>query len=189
MDDSLKIVVYTGGTCGDLIGALIDPSHARLNGTTVSIDPLQQKLKKPHLFNNDVEKDNYLENVTFKSIVSHDFEYHKRKKHKFISIIVDDKDLAIWAATRFKNLHRPHVWNEMQNFSGASTIEEYARLLIDFSNMVKNFSEYTINLKEIVSGKAIDILKNITNKVPKDSHNLYNEWLISNNLTKGISGI
>ena len=30
-DDNLKIVCYTGGTCGDLISALIDSSGSKLN--------------------------------------------------------------------------------------------------------------------------------------------------------------
>ena len=79
MENSLNIVVYTGGTCGDLLGALIDPSSAKVTGTTMSLDPHQQKLKKPQNFNTDEEKDTYIQSVNFNSIVSHDTEYHKRR--------------------------------------------------------------------------------------------------------------
>jgi hypothetical protein len=179
VENSLNIVVYTGGTCGDLLGALIDPSSAKVTGTTMSLDPHQQKLKKPHNFNTDEEKDTYIQSVNFNSIVSHDTEYHKRRNHKFISIAVDDNDLAVWTATRFKNLHRPHVWEEMKKVGGANTIEEYAQLLIDYGGMIKEFAEHTINLSDIVSGQAIKKLNEFLT-VPLQSKNLYKEWLKAN---------
>ena len=176
MEDNLIIIVYTGGTCGDLLGALIDPSCASVIKTTMSLDPEQQRLKKPHNFNSDDEKDLYIKNVQFKSIVSHDIEYHKRKNHDFISIVVEDYKLALWAATRFKNLHRPEVWEEMKKIGGAGTVEEYAQLVLDYSNMVKKYAKHTIELQDIVSGKAITCLNTFVS-IPEESNPLYKKWL------------
>ena len=179
MESNLTIVVYAGGTCGDLIGGLIDPESAEVSGTTMLLDPGQQKLKKPHDFINDEQKDHYVKYVQFKSIVSHDIEYHKRKKHNFISIVVDDYKLAVWAATRFKKLHRPQVWEEMKLVGGADNINEYAQLLIDYSSMVKNYANHTINIKDIISGNAINHLNSFMS-IPEESYILYKKWLIAN---------
>jgi hypothetical protein len=181
VESNLTLVVYVGGTCGDLIGALIDPSCAEVSGTIMLLDPEQQKLKKPHNFVNDEQKDNYIKNVQFKSIVSHDTEYHKRKKHNFISIVIDDYKLAVWAATRFKNLHRPHVWEEMKKIGGAKDINEYAQLLINYSSMIKNYANHTINLEDIISGNAIIYLNSFVPTTEK-SNILYKKWLIANQL-------
>jgi hypothetical protein len=181
MENNLNIVVYTGGTCGDLVGAIIDPQCASIQGATMFLDPLQQRLKKPHNFSNDEEKDNYINDIKFKSIVSHDIEYHKRKNHRFISVIVDDFSLAMWAASRFKNLHRHHVWEEMQQVGKVNTVEGYAQLLIDYSNMAKLFATYTINLSDITSGQAIKKLTEIV-EITNISTALYEQWLSANKL-------
>jgi hypothetical protein len=45
-------VCYCGGTCGDLISALIDNSDAYLHNNTVKHASLRERLKKPHQFQN-----------------------------------------------------------------------------------------------------------------------------------------
>jgi hypothetical protein len=88
---------------------------------------------------------------------------------------VQDFTIAMWAADRFRNLHRPHVWQEMQSKCGASTIEEYAQMLIDYSNMVVHNTDCIVKLEDIRNGQAIDALKKLGINNPRK--NLYLNWL------------
>ena len=90
-----NIVVYMGGTCGDLVTAILDPFSTELgsNGNVI-LGPSRSYLKKPHSFSDDAEKNHYLEE-TFSwcnSIPSHDLDYHIRQHHKFIGIVVNTKE-------------------------------------------------------------------------------------------------
>lgn len=181
MDDKLTIICYTGGTCGDLISAIIDPSDAEFKRNAVWHNQERICLKKPHLFETDLEKDQYINTISKKylSIPSHDLDYHVRLGHTFISIVTDKFNVAMWAARRFKTLHRPHVWEEMQHACGANTIEEYAQMLIDYSNMVRAHTDKVLDLERIYRGHAIEDLQNwLTNPISKSSQNLYKNWLL-----------
>jgi hypothetical protein len=175
--DTLTIVCYTGGTCGDLISALIDPTHARFQDRSVIHTNNRQLLKKPHTFANNEEKDRYVNDIStqYLSIPSHDLDYHVQRGHKFISITVQDFNVAMWAAQRFKKLHRPQVWQEMQTKCGASTIEDYAQMLIHYSNMVATHTNNIVKLEDIQNGLALDSLKKLGINVL--SKNLYQNWL------------
>jgi hypothetical protein len=175
--NSLKIVCYTGGTCGDLIAAMIDSTHARFQNTTVIHSADRQRLKKPHTFANDEEKDQYITEISsrYQSIPSHDLDYHVRRSHRFIAITVQDFKTAMWAARRFRLLHKPHVWQEMQTACGASSIEDYAQLLIDYSNMVVNHTTDIVKLEDIHNGRAIQALNKLG--INYQYKNLYQNWL------------
>jgi len=60
----LKIVCYTGGTCGDLITAMIDDRDSTFYFKAVMHDKQRQRLKKPLSFANDEEKDDYLQQIS-----------------------------------------------------------------------------------------------------------------------------
>ena len=173
----LKIVCYTGGTSGDLISAMIDSTHARFQNTTVIHSDDRRRLKKPHTFANDEEKDHYITEIStqYLSIPSHDLDYHVRRSHRFIAITVQDFKIAMWAARRFRGLHRPHVWQEMQTVCGAATIEDYAQMLIDYSNMVVNLTDDVIKLEDIRNGQAIQSLTKLG--INSKHKNLYQNWL------------
>lgn len=180
MDRHLNIVCYTGGTCGDLVTALIDSKNVQFRAQTVCHDSLRIKLKKPHLFADDAEKDQYLLDIAehYTSIPSHDLEYHKRKNHRFVAVTVSDYKFALKAAKRFKSLHRPHVWDEMSKFCGANTTEEYAQRLIDYSNMVSNYTDQIITFESIRQGTAIhDLEKLLGIDIDRPRQNLYKNWL------------
>ena len=170
----MKIICYTGGTCGDVITALFDSTGTCYQGNTVMIDADRSRFKKPHEFVNDEEKDQCLVDmaVKYQSIPSHDLDYHVRRQHEFIGITVRDWTVALWAAQRFKDLHRPHVWTEMTAVCGAITVEDYAQLLIDFSNLIVQHTDKIITLESIQTGTALQnpILQN----ADKD---FYKTWL------------
>ena len=171
----MNIVCYTGGTCGDMISAILDPNGTRFRHTAVMMDdPNRSRLKKPYLFQSDLDKDQYLIEIEkkYQSIPSHDLDYHVRKKHNFIGITVQDQAVALWAAKRFKQLHRAHVWEEMVAACGANTVEDYAQIMIDFSNLVKLHTDRTVTLESIRAGTALD------NPILKTANkNVYRNWM------------
>ena len=182
--NSLAIVCYTGGTCGDLISAMIDYHDATFTVfKTVKHADRRQRLKKPHLFTTTEEKNQYLVEVAqqYNSIPSHDLDYHVQQQHKFISIIVEDATVAQWAANRFKQLHRPNVWNEMQKSCGANTINDYAQMLIDFSNLIVHHTDKIVSLESICNGTAIQDLKKYVDNLQPGNEDLYRNWLTLQN--------
>ena len=169
----MNIVCYTGGTCGDMISAILDPAGADFKNTTVMLVQDRTRLKKPHLFESDTEKDQYLIEAEkkYQSIPSHDLDYHIRRGHDFVGITVQDKTVALWAAERFKKLHRAHVWKEMTAACGADTVEGYAQMMIDFSNLVIQHTNKIITLESIKAGTVLqNQLLSTVNK------NLYQNW-------------
>jgi hypothetical protein len=170
----MNIICYTGGTCGDVITALFDSTSTSYRGSTVMIDADRSRLKKPHEFVTDESKDQYLAEMAakYQSIPSHDLAYHARKHHEFIGITVRDQAVALWAAQRFKDLHRPHVWAEMTAACGVDTVEDYAQMMLDFSNLIVQHTNKIVTLESIRAGTALQnpILENAN----KD---FYNTWL------------
>jgi len=173
----IDIVCYAGGTCGDIITAMLDSRDAKFTNKSVWVDPDRSRLKKPHGFTSSLDKDQYITDMSllYNSIPSHDLSYHAQNKHPFISITVNDFSLAVWAAERFKKLHRPHVWAEMCQVCGASSIEEYAQILLDYSTLVKQHTDKLIALERIMTGHAVEDLAQFT------KHNLdnsfYEQWI------------
>jgi hypothetical protein len=175
----INIICYTGGCCGDLLTALIDSQNVDCAQSAITIIPERSKLKKPHLFTNDIEKDQYIIEASskWKSIPSHDLTYHINRRHNFIGITVKDKSMAIWAAERFKQLHSPHVWKEMQAACGVSTVKDYAQMLLDFSNLIERHTNKIVSLESIIDGTVIRQLKKHVKNLPADSQDLYENWL------------
>jgi hypothetical protein len=169
----IEIICYAGGTCGDLITALIDSKGSYFQNKAVMFEQDRLRFKKPHTFVNDEEKDQYLNEITnkYRSIPSHDLQYHVRRGHNIIGITVQDPTVAKWAAIRFKELHRPHVWDEMCSACGVNSVEQYAQIMIDFSNLVTQHTDRIITLESIQDGTVLHnpILKNA-------GKNLYQNW-------------
>ena len=88
---------------------------------------------------------------------------------------MQDSEIAMWAARRFRALHRPHVWQEMQTKCGAATIEEYAQMMIDYSNMIVNHTTDIVKLEDIRNGQAIQALAKLG--INSTHKNLYQNWL------------
>jgi hypothetical protein len=177
-----------GGTCGDLVTALLDPFCIELGKKgNVVISDGRSLLKKPHLFPSDKDKDRYLEE-TFSwcnSLPSHDLDYHARQHHKFIGISVNTRNCAQWAAIRFQALHRPAVWEEMVRSCGATDVDGYAQMILDFSNMLAMHTQDVLSLEDILAGNAITRLSEIIkNQINSEAHILYDNWLTQANNEK-----
>jgi hypothetical protein len=180
MVNSLNFVVYMGGTCGDLITAMIDSTDARLGYQgQVLLLPDQVKLKKPHQFISDDERDQYVQAalINYRSLSSHDIEYHQRKHHQFLAIGVKNYITATWAARRFKDLHQPHVWEEMMQVCGAKTVGQYAETMLHYTNLVEPLATHVIWLEDILVGEVHIQLQQYFQTVDVE---FYQSWLKAN---------
>lgn len=166
-----------GGTAGDLVTAVIDGKDAFLDGNKITIHPNRSKLKKPHLFNNAQETTDYINEManTYISLPSHSTDFHIENKQEFISISVEDKETAIWAANRFKELHFVHVWEEVMRYSNISSVEEYADLMLHYTDLIKEHTNKIIKLEDILNGKLLDILEEFD--IQPHNPQLYRMWL------------
>ena len=182
LERDIDIVVYMGGCCGDLACALIDPTQASFNtlAGSVILPPERQRLKKHFLFPNDQHKDNYLEKMSmmYDSVPSHDLDYHVRREHRFIGILVRDHTTALWAATRFKHIHRPSVWESVQKSHSIYNVKQYAQMMLDYSNLLFDCTDIVVDLKDIVQGRALTVMSELTGHT-FDIHaeDFYNNWL------------
>ena len=160
------IVCFVGGTAGDIVTQILDPRE---------LSAERQRLKKPHLFSNDIEKDLFVKATDYNSIPSHDYDYHARNNHAILGIVCKEMSNAMWAADRFKKLHRPHVWKEMTAFCGVDTVEAYAQAILDFGNMLSAYTDNLLYLDDIVNGRAVENLHQLGYTTP--GQNKYKEWL------------
>lgn len=160
------IVCFVGGTAGDIVTQILDPAELCLS---------RQKLKKPHLFVNDQDKDLFLNTAKWNSVPSHDFDYHRTHNHNVLGIVCRYMPDAVWAATRFKKLHRPHVWKEMTVFCGADTVEAYAQAILDFGNMLADYTSNVLYLDDVINGNAVHRIQELGYQTP--GQDCYDEWI------------
>jgi hypothetical protein len=172
----MHIVCYAGGTCGDLITALIDHRDCTLEQGRVRVGADRSRLKKPHGFSNCQQKDAYVASMSgcYSSLPSHDLDYHVERRHDFIGITVCQPDLAKWAAARFQCMHPAHVWQEMMRHCGAESLDQYAQVLLDFGTVISQRTSKTIDLREILDGTVIHTLERLIDRPINDA--FYHDW-------------
>ncbi len=181
MDRDLTLVVYMGGACGDLVCALIDPRGATLNvaAKTMHLDLDRQCLKRPHSFADDQARDLYLEHIvhSYRSVPSHDLDYHRRRGHRFVGITVDDADTALWAAQRFRAAHRPQVWQQVAAAWNITGADQYAQLLLDHSALIRQSTDRLLRLEDIRSGTVMPRIEHMIGRdLERDAVNCYKNW-------------
>lgn len=176
-------VVYMGGCCGDVLTSILDCTGSLFNSDTgAMILPMdRQGLKKPHLFDDDASRDNYVSRASEKyiSLPSHDIEYHVRRHHGFIGIAVRNAATAMWAATRFQACHRPQIWQEVQRIHNIHSISEYAQMIMDYSRMIQQRTNRIVWLEDIVHGTIDTQLKTWGYQVNVEH---YRTWLSMTNI-------
>ena len=173
-----NIICYTGGTCGDLLTAFFDTSKAKVdpNGSVLH-DKHRTLLKKPHA-TCELEKIKFLQQCQYLSVPSHSLQFHVDHAHDFYSVSVDSKADALWAAARFRDLHKPHVWLEMCQACGVDSIDGYAQTLLDYSNMVAHYTNKIVKLEYILDGSALDKISNICDcELDPEAAKFYSDWL------------
>lgn len=172
-----------GGTCGDLVTALIDPRDSMLQGTTVQHVAERTRLKKPHEFALSTDKDCYMRTLRWHSIPSHDLDYHLSRQHQIIGIQIKSLAAALWAARRFQNLHHPRVWQQMQERCGAKDTDHYAVIMMDFGSWVAQKVARCIDLECILEGRADhELAVRFGIDVSLSARELYRSWLANQSL-------
>lgn len=181
MENNNVIVVYMGGSCGDFLTSLLDNTDTEIDYKLKRMFIPQERcgFKKPHLFQNDEEKIEYMEKtfLKYKSIPSHDSAWHIRQNHKFIGIKVSNPNTAKWAADRFKNLHRPHVWEEMKNITGTNTVEGYSELLLNYGSTIEKYASTIVDLDDILNGLILEKLPSMGYSLSKGYKELFKQYI------------
>src|ERR1700741_742843 len=151
------VVLYLGGACGDMVSAVIDSTNCNMLGTKMDTTKERQRFKKFSLFANDKEADDVYHQLAdqYLSIPSHYTDYHLSRNHDIIAITISNRDDAMWAATRIKEVHPLATWEQMMRFTNVKTIEEYAQSMLYWSNDIRLKVAKTIDLSDIRSGNLI----------------------------------
>jgi len=168
------LIVFAGGTCGDIVCELID------RGTMpVFEDGYRSKLKHIDRFNSDLEKMEYIKEAEkkFKSIPSHDLDFHIKNQHNFIGITVMNHKDRLWASERFKIINQPESWEVMAKSSGADTIESYAEVIDQMTKRIKITKNPTIDLHNIRNGTLIDQMQALNIDLISSAKEHYQNWL------------
>lgn len=170
-----------GGACGDLITSMIDLQDSRLDvqSRTIKMPLHRQQLKKPHVFPDDLDKDRYLDSMAllYSSVPSHDIDYHVMRGHRFVGIRVQDLNMALWAAQRFRDVHRPEVWRSVTHHCNITSVAQYAQLMLDHGRMIGQHTVELLELEDIVSGRVVPALEHIIGrKLAADAVNYYSAW-------------
>ena len=85
---------------------------------------------------------------------------------------------ALWASQRFRDLHRPQVWEQMVSVNNADTIEKYAQDILDWSSWIKQETDRVIYLEDILDGCNREVLSSIITIEPAGV-DFYKHWLES----------
>ena len=175
------IICFAGGTAGDIVTALVDNKNCEINKNSgsVKIPKDRSLLKKPHLFLNNQQKTDYIEdmNKKYSSIPSHDLDYHLAEGHTFIGIICQNEKLRLMASKRFKDLHKSKIWKEMSDVSSSETVKQYADDIFHMSKKMLDSKNYCIELSDIINGNLINVLNKNNIKIEEENKLFYKEWL------------
>lgn len=168
------LVVFAGGTCGDIVCELID------KGTMpIFEDKYRSKLKHLDQFKDDAEKLKFMKEAEnkFKSIPSHDLDFHIEHQHNFIGITATDSQDRLWASERFKRKNQPESWQVMTAISGADSIESYAEVIDQMTQRIQITKQPTIDLKDIRKGQLIERLNALNIQLISGAKDHYQQWL------------
>jgi hypothetical protein len=169
----MDIICYTGGMCGDIVNSVIDPSHSVLAGPRIYTNINRSKLKSNLFITTETEQLEYIKKMEsiYLSIPSHKIDLHIKHKHPYITIFTENYDLALWCATRFKNLHPSDVWSKL----GQSSVESYANTIIESCKHAASHTDKIITLEDILSGNLLSSLSKHVHTPLNEK--LYEKWL------------
>ena len=132
----MRLLLFRGGMCGDMISTLLDRSIIDLNQKD-HLKLSRTKLKKFWKYT-DEEKKSYIQlNLNSEKILlSHDTDLSYIYPNLTTQLICSDESKIMLFAERFESLHKDHVIKEAKKFLNNKEIfvEEYAKSLIDWQN-------------------------------------------------------
>ena len=163
----MYIIRAIPGACGDIVSAVIDNKGGSLTHKgSISFINQRRLLKNNHVDLNNLPT--LLENAAsnFKSISCQHYveSVMTDNRYKTITINVNSEDLLQWCITRLGIIY-PNV-----NF-----YKENLKREMEFHN---RFSNYTIELSDIIQGKLLEQLKKY--EIPYMDSELYYRWLAIN---------
>jgi len=167
----MHIILYQPGGCGNMVSAVIDSTGSLfLSSGHVVFDSkrrtLQHRFYEKHLA--DEDRDKIIENANFKSVHSHSFDYHIRKKHDFIFIDCDDPKYINWVCHRFNHIHELQDKNNPE----VKITPEYIK---EITSKTKPHTNKIIPISDIVEGKLLDTLSKYVD-TPLNA-DIYYKWL------------
>lgn len=167
----MHIILYQGGGCGNMVSAVIDATGSLFMSTGhVIFDSnrrtLQQTFYEDHI--EDIDRDKILETSTCKSIHSHSFDYHIRRKHDFIFIDCDDPKYIQWVCDRFNKIHEVLHKNTPELNLTPSYIKSISAKVLPHTTKV-------IPIADILEGRLLDTLSKYVD-TPLNSE-IYYKWL------------
>jgi len=171
----MDIICYAGGMCGDLVTSVIDSTDSMLSNARIYTIMDRSKLKSNLFLHTEEDQLKYIKEMEtrYLSIPSHSIDLHVKYKHSFITVYTENYDLALWCATRFKNLHTHDVWSTLTN--GDGSVESYATTIIQSCKYSQAHTDKIIMLEDILSGNLLSTLSKYV-KTPLNEK-LYQEWL------------
>ena len=174
----MYVVSHIGGTCGDLITAVIDSTDTHINWTAAVKLPMNRVTLKQGKLKTDNEVSQYLLDIfkKYKSVSSH--SPIPIENIKLINPVIYDKKIAIWAAHRFTRVNLKKPYNDYM-CRECKNDEEYANILLDHCQFVTemntNPDTILIDVRDIVEGNLIKKLQNYIDT--ELDNNFYQRWL------------
>jgi|LauGreDrversion4_2_1035121.scaffolds.fasta_scaffold473716_2 hypothetical protein len=167
------VVAFVGGLAGDLITAVIDSNSCVVTTLGKVQMPFYRKTLKRGVLTTIEEKDAFITDISkqYRSIPSHEVEYHVQRNHITISIDVRDKELYKFAAERFILLNEPNLANTL---FGVNTAIELAPILINMNERNLKLATNVLYFDDILDGKLIEKLEPICSNLDVD---FYDKWL------------
>lgn len=172
----MHIILYQGGGCGNMVSAVIDSTGSMFMSTGHLIfDSKRRKLQQAFYETNltDEDRDNVILNSTCKSLHSHEFDYHIKRKHDFIFIDCDDSKYIDWVCNRFNKIHVVIYKNQPDMFLKPAYIRHVTEKVTPYANKI-------IPISDILEGRLIETLSKYVDTPLKVD--LYNKWLEMINL-------
>jgi hypothetical protein len=167
----MHIILYQGGGCGNMVSAVIDSTGSLLLPTGhIVFDSKRRTLQQNFYVNQltDEDRDRIILNDNFKSIHSHSFDYHIKRKHDFIFIDCDDPKYINWVCTRFNYIHEIQNKNKPEIKITPEYIKEITAKVTPHTNKI-------IPIRDILESRLIETLsKYVDTPLNVD---IYNKWL------------
>ena len=154
-----------------MVSAVIDSTSSLFMSTGhIAFDSKRRTLQQNFYVNHlsDEDRDNIIENGTFKSIHSHSFDYHIRKKHDFIFIDCDDSKYIDWICDRFNIIHKIMYKNQPEKKLTPQYTKEITAKVMPHANKI-------IPISDILEGRLIETLSKYIDSPLNEE--IYHKWL------------
>lgn len=174
----MDIILYTPGTCGNMVTAVIDNNGYNFDGKHYECFNERKKLRNTFYQRTmtDEDRDNYIIEIAkkYKSLASHQYNYHIDRGHQYILVIPSTDEEIQWSIHRFNNIH-PHI---------AMNVTNAPNYYNNFINEAKQHTNKIITLTDIWSGNLLNRLKEYIS-TPLDEE-VYYQWLAKEINTKTV---